>query len=873
MRWIGQITYDEVAYFREDVIIEAGNKLGIGTTSPAYTLDVDGVINTNSNYRQGGVKILGRESSNTVLEAGGDNDIIFETNNAEKVRVLSNGNVGIGTTSPASKLHVEGAVQIGVNDAGHDFTLYGDTANYNMMWDASSSRLEFNDNTKAMFGNGVDLQIYHTGSHSNIKHDGTGDLIITQAADDQDIILQCDDGSGGTTAYLTLDGSTTHSYFSAGNVGIGTSSPGVSLDVAGNIKSSAGGAWATSSGGVQLNYASSTGYLTTYYDSNALVLGAGVSQKTGITINGQSHGDGNLISLKVGNAERMRITSAGNVGIGTTSPTQALHLPDDKKLALGTGADLQLHHDGSNSYIKNETGNLILQNNADDADIAFYSDDQSGSVAEYLRLDGSMGISRIFKALRANDDVKFQAGSGGDLDIFHSGTAATIENKTGNLTIKNSTDDGDIILQSDDGSGGVETYFFLDGSLSSGSPFTTFPDQSRANFGTGNDMQIYHDGTNTYMYNNGGDLKIMQAKADKDLILMCDDGSGGETAYLTLDGGLGYTTVQKRMKFDDNTQLQFGNGGDLQFYHTGGIGVLYNNTGDFRFRQNANDKDIVFQCDDGSGGVTAYLTLDGSRADGTYTYTTLPDSGVMAFGASVDMQLYHNATDSIIRNNTGDLKIINYANDKDIIFQSDDGSGGVETYFYLDGSMSSGNPRTIFPDNSVLGLGTGADLQLYHDGSNGVIQNLTGSLTIQSTTDDSDVILRSDDGSGGLAAYLTLDGSVGYTQAHKQIRFADSVEAQFGGIADLTISHDATNSIIANNTGDLQIKNRADNKDIIFECDDGSGGTTAYLTLDGSDVSTVINTVKVLMPNLPTSDPSVANQLWNDSGTLKISAG
>jgi len=58
-----------------------------------------------------------------------------------------------------------------------------------------------------------------------------------------------------------------------------------------------------------------------------------------------------------------------------------------------------------------------------------------------------------------------------------------------------------------------------------------------------------------------------------------------------------------------------------------------------------------------------------------------------------------------------------------------------------------------------------------------------------------------------------------------------------------------------------------------LSCDDGSGGTTPYLTLDGGDVSTIVNTVKVLMPNLPTSDPSVAGQLWNDSGTLKISAG
>ena len=49
-----------------------------------------------------------------------------------------------------------------------------------------------------------------------------------------------------------------------------------------------------------------------------------------------------------------------------------------------------------------------------------------------------------------------------------------------------------------------------------------------------------------------------------------------------------------------------------------------------------------------------------------------------------------------------------------------------------------------------------------------------------------------------------------------------------------------------------------------------AGGVVTYTA---TDVSTIISTIKVLMPNLPTSDPSVAGQLWNSSGDLKISAG
>ena len=176
-------------------------------------------------------------------------------------------------------------------------------------------------------------------------------------------------------------------------------------------------------------------------------------------------------------------------------------------------------------------------------------------------------------------------------------------------------------------------------------------------------------------------------------------------------------------------------------------------------------------------------------------------------------------------------------------------------------------------DNIELRLGTNQDLKLEHTGSNATITNNTGNLTIQNNTDDGDISFLSDNGSGGTATYLALDGGLGYTRAYKDIRFEDDKQALFGTGSDLKLYHDGTDSYVTNNTGHLLIYQNGDDKDIIFRNDNGSGGTTPYLTLDGGDVSTIVNTIKVLMPNLPTSDPSVAGQLYNDSGTLKISAG
>ena len=41
--------------------------------------------------------------------------------------------------------------------------------------------------------------------------------------------------------------------------------------------------------------------------------------------------------------------------------SEHIHLLDSKKVLLGTGSDFDIHHDGSNSYITNTTGNIVIQ--------------------------------------------------------------------------------------------------------------------------------------------------------------------------------------------------------------------------------------------------------------------------------------------------------------------------------------------------------------------------------------------------------------------------------------------------------------------------------------------------------------------------------
>lgn len=64
------------------------------------------------------------------------------------------------------------------------------------------------------------------------------------------------------------------------------------------------------------------------------------------------------------------------------------------------------------------------------------------------------------------------------------------------------------------------------------------------------------------------------------------------------------------------------------------------------------------------------------------------DNGKFIAGADNDLVLQHTGSVGSVDNITGDLNIRNYANDKDVNIQTDDGSGGVEIYFRADGSTS-----------------------------------------------------------------------------------------------------------------------------------------------------------------------------------------
>ena len=343
--------------------------------------------------------------------------------------------------------------------------------------------------------------------------------------------------------------------------------------------------------------------------------------------------------------------------------------------------------------------------------------------------------------IKLGDSIYIRLGDAspnGDFRMQHNGTHTFMDNHTGNVYIRNYSDDKNIHFQTDDGSGDVTDYIVIHGSenLIKFQEHTRHLDSKQARFGTGADMVLYHDGSHSFIRQVGtGNLYIDQAQDDQNIVFRNDDGSGGVANYFTVDGGETRTVFHKATRHADNVSASFGANQDLKIFHDGTNNQIRNENGSLDFEQHVDNGFIRFYADNGSGGLARYFYVDGSTERIQFDKQAyFVDNAKATFGSGQDLQIYHDGgTSSYINNHTGHLYFRNYADDSDIYFQSDDGSGGLTNYFYLDGSIK----RTIFPqdtkheDSVKAFFGNSYDLEIYHDGNHSYIADTgTGELRL-----------------------------------------------------------------------------------------------------------------------------------------------
>jgi hypothetical protein len=169
--------YNDSAGLYRFVISPTGN-VGIGTASPAQKLDVVGKMKISDDI------ILAQTNGRIDYDNGVSTGALrfWSTNGtAERMRITSGGNVGIGTTSPAYKLEVSGgAISIKGNAAGNSLrfddsggtsrnAMYVDTSNYLNVGNANYAGVKFVQtasapNTNSLEGNAIQ-QAYGTSEN------------------------------------------------------------------------------------------------------------------------------------------------------------------------------------------------------------------------------------------------------------------------------------------------------------------------------------------------------------------------------------------------------------------------------------------------------------------------------------------------------------------------------------------------------------------------------------------------------------------------------------------------------------------------------------------------------------------------------------
>jgi len=205
-----------------------------------------------------------------------------------------------------------------------------------------------------------------------------------------------------------------------------------------------------------------------------------------------------------------------------------------------------------------------------------------------------------------------------------------------------------------------------------------------------------------------------------------------------------------------------------------------NGTGDFRVYNGSYDADTAdkaFQVNS-VGNTFAYgdLTVSGDidlagniDVDGTLETDALTINGTtsVAFTSSDHSKLDGIASGATA--NTGTVTAANGSDNRIATFSSSTAING-ESNLTFDGSILR------LEDDILLRLGSDSDFYAKHTGSAGLIVNQNGSLTISNSANDQDIIFKSDDGSGGTTAYITLDGSATTVEIAKNTNFAGNID-------------------------------------------------------------------------------------------------
>ena len=548
----------------------------------------------------------------------------------------------------------------------------------------------------------------------------------------------------------------------------------------------------------------------------------------------------------------LRNTSGGVLSWETVDLAAATDYADNVKVRFGTGNDLEIFHNATNSEIKNTEGILFVRSDSlkltsengenyligtangstelyHDNNIKFNTTSAGATVTGNIISTNVEPTGNVNLPDSSSGTVgRIRLGGGADLQIYHDGSHSFISDQ-GTGAIKIVGDDirfenasGNNIVKAN---GNVaELYHTGNKKFETTSDGWKCADSVKGVFGTGDDLQIYHDGSHSIIQNGTGDLVLYTASGSVKLLKT----SGGESMlHATVDGAV-------ELYHDNELQCQ-----------THAAGLTVKTAGDTNSELRVIGPEgrasvINLEADDGDDNADIWRLIAGT--DSTFK---LENYGSGSYETSIkatnngSVELYHDNSKKF-ETTTNGIKIYDTSNNQ--VGECFDGGFNFTSLVWVD------NLR--LGDSEKIQLGAGQDLQLFHDGTHSWVHNYTGILYLGNASGSpndirlqakygEESIVCNDDGSVELyydnAKKLeTQSGGVrvyGDLENHNDDFVAkDNCKFTAGNGADLEIYHDGSHSYInESGTGNLKIKssrvdilNPAGDEDMIVAIENGA---------------------------------------------------